>query len=51
MNITITNDLVSEPREAFRIMLSLPVNFVELGVQIGEPSRAVVVILDDDSKD
>lgn len=50
MNISITNDLVLEPREAFKIMLSLPVNSVELGVRIGEPNNAIVVILDDDSK-
>ena len=50
VNIIIANDLELEPREAFKIMLSLPDNSVELGVQIGEPSSAIVVILDDDSK-
>ena len=50
VNIIITNDLVLEPREAFKIMLSLPVNSAELGVRIGELNNAIVVILDDDSK-
>ena len=48
VNIIITDDLVSEPREAFKIMLSLPLNSLELGVKIGEPNNAIVVILDDD---
>ena len=44
----ITNDAVAEPREAFRMSLSLPVNSIELGIIIGEPSTAIAVILDDD---
>ena len=50
VHIIITNDAVVEPREAFRISLSLPVNSIELGVLIGDPANAVVVILDDDSE-
>ena len=50
VHIIITNDAVVEPREAFRILLSLPVDSIELGVLIGDPANAVVVILDDDSE-
>ena len=50
IHIIITNDEVVEPREAFRISLSLPINSIELGILIGDPANAVVVILDDDSE-
>ena len=48
VNVIITNDAVAEPREAFRMSLSLPVNSIELGIIIGEPSTSIAVILDDD---
>lgn len=41
---------MSEPREVFKIMLSVTLNSMQLGVRIGEPSSAIVEILDDDSK-
>ena len=48
INIPLTDDIIAEPSENFRVSLVMEQPFAALGVIHGDPSSATVFITDDD---